>query len=361
MSFLETFALKNSTIMWIFSERDAINTNPDYQRMGGIWTREKKRLLIDSIINDYDLPKIYFHEYPRQRAIETGRKYAIIDGRQRLETIWEFMEDRLSLADDIEFQRDPSIDLSGLLYSDLGQRYPKLKIQFDSFVLPIVGVRTEDDDTDMIEEMFSRLNEAVPLNAAEKRNAIGGDFIEAIRRVAEHTFFGTRVGFRNTRYQFREVAARMLLTEFNLVNHSRVIDTKKVWLDQLARELKAGKTKEVERTAVSVGAVLDSMVPVFQNRDDLLRAQGMMTIYYLVFRNAAEKGTLGDFDRQRFLEFRNAVSVNRSVAEEEYVNADFQLLEFDRLNQQGTNDASNIVARVRILCNWLKLPGPDIS
>ena len=135
MRFLETFALKNSTIMWIFSERGAINTNPDYQRMGGIWTREKRCLLIDSIINDYDLPKIYFHEYTRERAIATGHKYAIIDGRQRLETIWQFMDDGLALSDDFEFQRDPTIELGGLLYSDLGQRYPKLKIQFDSFVL----------------------------------------------------------------------------------------------------------------------------------------------------------------------------------------------------------------------------------
>ncbi len=361
MSFLETFTLKNSTIMWIFSERDAIDTNPDYQRMGGIWPREKRRLLIDSIINDYDLPKIYFHEYTRERAIEAGHKYAIIDGRQRLETIWQFMDDELALSDDIELQRDPTIELAGLLYSDLGQRYPKLKIQFDSFVLPIVGVRTDDGDTEMIEEMFSRLNEAVPLNAAEKRNAIGGDFVLAIRRVAEHSFFRTRVGFRNTRYQFLEVAARMLLTEFNLANHGRVLDTKKVWLDQIARDLRADKAPAVERTEAGVRAVLDKMMPVFQNRDHLLQAQGMMTIYYLVFRNAAAKGTLDKLDRRGFLEFRRAVSANRSAAEEDYVKAEFRLLEFDRLNQQGTNDASNILARVRILCDWLGLPGTDVS
>lgn len=361
MRFLETFTLKNSTIMWIFSERDAIDTNPDYQRMGGIWTHEKRCLLIDSIINDYDLPKIYFHEYTREKAIRTGHKYAIIDGRQRLETIWQFMDDKLALSDDIELQRDPTIELGGLLYSDLGQRHPKLKIQFDSFVLPIIGVRTDDGDTEMIEEMFSRLNEAVPLNAAEKRNAIGGDFVLAIRRVAEHSFFRTRVRFGNTRYQFREVAARMLLTEFNLANHNRVLDTKKVWIDQIAKDLREDNTQAVVRTEAGVCAVLDKMMPVFQNRDQLLQAQGMMTIYYLVFRNAAEKGTVDNLDRQRFLEFKRAVSENRSVAEENYVEADFRLLEFDRLNQQGTNDASNILARVSILCDWLGLLDSDTS
>ena len=354
MSFLETFALKNSTIMWIFSERDAIDTNPDYQRMGGIWTSEKRCLLIDSILNDYDLPKIYFHEYPRERAIETGFRFAIIDGRQRLETIWQFMDDNLALSQDIELQRDPKINVAGLRYSELAERYPKIRIQFDSFVLPIVGVRTAEGDIDLIEEMFSRLNEAVPLNAAEKRNAIGGDFIAAIRRISEHSFFCSRVRFPNTRYRYLEVAARMLLTEFNLVKHGRVLDTKKVWLDQLARDLRVDRTTEVDRTEAGVNEILDHMAPIFRNRDELLQAQGMMTVYYLLFREAAKRGSLDQLVREKLLEFRHAVAKNRSVAQDNYVNADFRLLEFDRLNQQGTNDASNILARVRILGDWLQ-------
>ena len=47
MSYVETSALKNSTIMFLYSERDQINLSPVYQRMGDVWTREKKRLLID--------------------------------------------------------------------------------------------------------------------------------------------------------------------------------------------------------------------------------------------------------------------------------------------------------------------------
>ncbi len=62
----------------------------------------------------------------------------------------------------------------------------------------------ETDDLDLIEEMFSRLNEAVPLNAAEKRNAFGGPMAKAIRDVAEHQFFNSLVAFSNRRYQHRE-------------------------------------------------------------------------------------------------------------------------------------------------------------
>ena len=353
MTFIETHELKNSTIMWIFSEREEIETNPHYQRMGGVWTIEKRRLLIDSIINNYDLPKIYFHEFSRGKAKETGFKYAIIDGRQRLETIWQFMDDDLSLSDDVSVHRDPTANLNGLRYSDIAKEYPKLKIQFDSFVLPIISVRTDDDDVDLIEDMFSRLNEAVPLNAAEKRNAFGGEFVEAIRRVSIHPFFREYVRFTNSRYQHREVAARMLLTEYNVAEHGRVIDTKKVWLDQIARDFKTGHSVDIQRMEAGVTEVLANMLSVFQRKDELLQAQGIMVVYFLVFRNAMANEETTKVTRRKFLKFRKEIADNRAIAEEDYVTSKFELLEFDRLNQQGTNDASNIAARVRILSEYL--------
>ena len=62
MSYIETFPVQHSTILSTYSERDEIIVNPEYQRKGGVWTTEKKQLLIDSILNKYDIPKIYFHQ-----------------------------------------------------------------------------------------------------------------------------------------------------------------------------------------------------------------------------------------------------------------------------------------------------------
>lgn len=358
MGFIETHELKNSTIMLIFSERDEIKTDPEYQRMGGVWTLEKRRLLIDSILNDYDLPKIYFHEFSREKATETGFNYAIIDGRQRLETIWQFMNDKFSLSGDVMYQKDPEIDLRGLRYSDLAKEYPRIKIKFDSFVLPIVTVRTEDEDLDLIEDMFSRLNEAVPLNAAEKRNAFGGDFVDAIRETAAHEFFLDRVRFSNTRFQHREVAARLLLTEHSLRTRKKLIDTKKIYLDQLARDLSSGLTEQVEEIREGVSDVLDVMAMEFHQRDELLQAQGIMVVYFLVFRKALRDGVLGEVTRNKLIRFREELKVNRETAEIDYAASKFELLEFDRLNQQGTNDASSIAERFRVLGEYLGIVEP---
>ena len=106
MSYVETSILKNSTIMLLYSERSEINMSPEYQRMGGVWTTEKRRLLIDSILNDYDLPKIYFHALSPDEVSKSGFRFAVIDGRQRLEAIWGFMDGEFTLASDFEYQRD---------------------------------------------------------------------------------------------------------------------------------------------------------------------------------------------------------------------------------------------------------------
>ena len=111
MSYLETNPMKNSSIMWLYSERDKIQTDPDYQRNGGVWTLAKRQLLIDSILNDYDQPKIYLHEL--SNISNSNFDYAVIDGRQRLETIWHFMDDGFKLADDFEIKKNPDLRLEG--------------------------------------------------------------------------------------------------------------------------------------------------------------------------------------------------------------------------------------------------------
>lgn len=351
MSYIETFPLQHSTILRIYSESDEIETSPEYQRNGGIWTPEKKQLLIDSIINNYDIPKIYFHQFSRDERAKIGKSYSIIDGKQRLETIWSFIKNEFKLSDDFDYQDDESIKIAGMSYNDIAQEHPKLKIKFDSFVLPIVCVLT--DDFDLIEDMFSRLNEAAPLNSAEKRNAYGGDMVRAIREISNLKLFTEKVKFRNNRYQHFEIAARYLLVETSNYENSKLIDTKKVYLDAMAKKYKAGQTTLVNSFRDTVKEIVELMAKTFINQDNLLRTQGIMVVYYLLFKKALETGTT--INRIDLQDFDESVKRNRINAEKNYEGADFELLEFDRLSQYGTNDVSNIKEKFRILSEYLKL------
>ncbi len=350
MSYIETFPVQHSTILSIYSEKDEIVVDPEYQRKGGVWTLEKKQLLIDSILNKYDIPKIYFHQFERKERAKTGKLFAIIDGKQRLETIWGFIDGNFCLSDDFEYQDNPDLKLAGLSYKDLGNEHPKIKIRFDSFVLPIIAVLT--DDIDLIEDMFFRLNEAVPLNSAEKRNAFGGDMVAAIRDLANTKFFTKKVKFKNTRYQHYEVAARFLLVETAQLESKKLIDTKKVYLDAMAKNYKKGKSKVVQSITSTVKSTLDKMSECFTNQDNLLRTQGSMVMYYLLFKWADENNI--DIKRSKLIKFENEIKVNRKLAEDSYEEANYDYLEYDRLSQHGTNDVSNIKERFRIVKEYIE-------
>ncbi len=45
----------------IYGIKDRIDTNPDLQRPA-VWGQSQKQLLIDSILRDYDIPKIYWRK-----------------------------------------------------------------------------------------------------------------------------------------------------------------------------------------------------------------------------------------------------------------------------------------------------------
>ncbi|MFM1704146.1 DUF262 domain-containing protein [Aeromonas salmonicida] len=347
MSYIDPHFMEHSTVFSVYSERDAILVNPDYQRNGDVWTLEKKQLLIDSIINRYDIPKIYFHKFERSEARKTGHEYAIIDGRQRLEAIWQFIDGKFALREDITYLRDPSIRIGGLTYNDLNSKHSKIKNRFDSTNLPIVVIET--DDIELIEDMFSRLNEASPLNAAEKRNAYGGDVVAAINKISKKDFFKQKVKFSNRRYQHKEVAVRLLFLQHCLESMPRLYDTKKVYLDRFAKDYKSADKSYVSKIFKKCNDTLSSLESIFIDNDPLLSSQSVIPIYYLTYQKLLEQNPLNTFTRGKLIKFNKAREENRILASDDITKADFELLEFDRMSQQGTNDAASIRDRVTIL------------
>ena len=355
MATIKTYPMQNSAILRLNAEKEEINTSPEYQREGDIWTKEKKQLLVDSVLNDFDIPKIYFHALPSNQKEEQGNKftYAIIDGRQRLEAIWGFVKGDFALAADFSFLEESDIEAGGMTYGDLAKHYPKLKIRFDSFNLPIVIIEAEN--MDLIEDMFSRLNEAVPLNAAEKRNAIGGEMATVIREVSSHSFFATKVSFKNTRYQHMEVAAKLLFIEESIRDQQRIIDTKKPYLDDMVIRCKQGNSKKINELKENVILVLNFLLGIFEDSDSLLRTQTPVPIYYLVAKDVIRAKEDEKLSRQRLIQFYQDLRENRQIAENDIAKANYEMLEYDRMTQQGSNDSISIRERVRILEEYLKI------
>lgn len=353
MAYIETSSLETN-ILLLYSEKDEIIINPEYQRNGEIWNLEKRQLLMDSIINRYDIPKIYFEKLPKDEKSSSEKKYAIIDGRQRLEAIWDFIDGKYALADDFEYLKDEKIKAGGMTYSDLAKKYPKLKIKLDAIPLPIVTIET--DDRELIEDMFSRLNEAVPLNAAEKRNALGGVVAKIVTKTSLHKFFKDKVNFSNKRYQHKEAAVKILFLVHSLTTgKKKVVDTKKIYLDDFVKSNKTKAESDFSAITKNVTSILDEMHKLFINKDPLLKAQGTFPVYFLLVRDYMQEKKIAKFSRDLLIKFRERLEKNRKKAEKNIASAEFELLEYDRLSQQGTNDASSIVTRLDILKTHLPI------
>jgi hypothetical protein len=339
----EITELRNCTVWSLYRMRDRIQLDPDYQRMSDIWTLDKRQLLIDTILNEFDIPKLYLHKF--SAPLKKGGKtydYAIIDGKQRLETMWSFIDGGLALPKDFEYFRDAQTKAGDMTYSELGKEYPDLKVQFDSFQLTSVCIET--DELEMIEEMFSRLNESAPLAAPEKRNAYGGPLPVAIRKLAAATFFKTKLPFPNKRYRHFDLATKFLLTE----DKGKVVDTKKVYLDEFVQE-HATETRNIMPASLKKAKInVGRMEKIFTQKDPLLRQVGMVVLYYHLFRIAYEKGWEKKITRKGLADFELLREANRKKAEKDIAKANYDLIEFDRYSQ-SPNDGYAIKFRLVIL------------
>jgi hypothetical protein len=291
-----------------------IDFAPSYQRQSDIWGSSKQQLFVDSLINGYDIPKLYFHDLSwRQKG--PRKRYAIIDGKQRLDAIHAFIEGGLELSDEFEdVEQDVPDDAqraAGLNYKGLSAKYPALKSRFDQAELPIVLVQT--DDLEVIEEMFSRLNEAVPLNAPEKRNALGGPLPTQIRRLARESCFLSRLAFPNARYRHLDLATKFLYIE----HKAGLADLKKRALDDFVRQFKSQRLASRAEELFRLSSIsLKRMSSIFVESDPLLASVGMITIYYQLFRKASAQHWLAEIKRDALVKFEDERAQNRALVKE---------------------------------------------
>ena len=179
-----------------------INLQPSYQR-GAVWSRPQKQLLIDSILRDLDIPKIYLREIDDDTFDEEA-----VDGQQRLTAIYEFFNDKFSLSKDAD-----DLDESHVIRSKkFGDLHEDAKDIFEAYELTVVLLRKSTEEE--VEEMFLRLQNGTTLSAAEKRNAMKGKMKEFVREMAKHPFFGS-CGFKNYRFAHDHVAAQMIKVALN--------------------------------------------------------------------------------------------------------------------------------------------------
>jgi len=146
----------NDFIEW--DDRGQLEISPKFQRRS-VWSPQAKSYLIDTILNDKPLPKLFIRATTDPKTKKTTRE--IVDGQQRIRAILSFVKDgfRISKVHNEEF--------GGKLYSELPDDVQGAFLKYELSVDLLLDVQDRD-----ILDIFARLNTySVSLNKQELFNA----------------------------------------------------------------------------------------------------------------------------------------------------------------------------------------------
>ena len=329
----------------LYGLRHKIDPTPDYQRPP-VWTRKQKQLLIDTILRGFDVPKMYWQRISNNHQHE----FDVVDGQQRLRTLWEFCGGEFPLAKDA----DPvgKTEIAGKRYDDLDF---DLRSNIDIYALDVVivedAVQTEDEDE--VRDMFLRLQNGTTLKAQEKRNAMSGKMRDFVKDVAGHPFF-ENCKFSNSRFTFDHVASQMICLEIAGGPTSvRDSDLNRMYLDNIQFDTNGRVPRKVFR-------VLDYLQRAFPEKTPELERYNSIILYCLastLIERYVYDGTESDLAAW-FIDFESGRRANDDLDED---NRDPSLIEYKRLTSYSTDAEESIRGRLEFVERLFFSAFPDLE
>jgi hypothetical protein len=279
--------MKRTVKSWRLEDLDkerARITFPEFQREKQLWSVEKKRLLIDSIMRDIDIPKLYFY-------LNDKKEFEVIDGQQRLWAIWDYFGDQYAY----EINDKPRT------FSQLNGEQATLK----NYKLEITII--EEADEEYLREMFLRLQFGLLLNTGEKLHALSGAMKDYVFNELVQEPFITNLSIPNRRYARETLCAQICINSFTRAKvevfaRTRYEDLRDFFIEY---EHPTGKNLTFFRSqSKRIAVVLHGLWSCFQEQTVGLRSRAYILSIYLLYEEiAGPEGELSSKDRTAFSTF----------------------------------------------------------
>ncbi|MBS7565085.1 DUF262 domain-containing protein [Mucilaginibacter sp. Bleaf8] len=172
-------------------EKNIIKLDPEYQRRHR-WDDKTSSRLIESLILNIPIPTIYISQDIDVDAEthDEEYRYSVIDGQQRLTSIYNFLKDKYPLAG-----LDTLEELNGCFHRDLP---PFLIRRLEERTVKCLRIDSTLDAQVKI-DIFERLNSgSIKLEAQELRNAVyGGKFNTLCKKLSTNSNYRTLLQIDN--------------------------------------------------------------------------------------------------------------------------------------------------------------------
>lgn len=154
-------------------KRQQLELDPPYQRRS-VWTDRFRKEFITTVLLNYPCPAIFLYE---EISTDGTFIYKVVDGKQRLMTLFDFVSNNLSISED-----HPNHILRGKYFPELDDD-KKLQVWRYSFSVEFVAQENES----IINDIFNRINKNVAkLTHQELRHArFSGLFISCAEDLAQ--------------------------------------------------------------------------------------------------------------------------------------------------------------------------------
>ena len=238
------------------------------QRQSGQWDgdRLKKSLLIHSILANYPVPPVYCL---KEAISEKDYSYSILDGKQRLTTIFDFIDGRYPLDTET-----PAVTIEDAVYELGGKYFTDLDIECQQellrFKFTIYGF--EDADDDLIEEIFFRLNNSTPLSKPQKAMPLCGvENAKFIKSILSDRFFSEICQFSALQRRKSDDMCTLLQGMMLLDNRYEGYEFSSISADEIMRYAASIKNNYSEEQKNRLYDIIDYLEKVFPEKDKMLK------------------------------------------------------------------------------------------
>lgn len=204
------------TVETIFTqmEKGNFNLTPEFQRRDA-WDNVKKSRLIESLLLGFPIPNLVLTVGKEGKS---ANKFIVIDGKQRLLAIQQFLKNEYSLSNLANYD-----EFNNKYYKDLPEDY---KDKLDNYSIRSTVI-TNWVDSAILYSIFYRLNSgSLPLSAQELRKAlIGSEFINHVEEflennIQEKEFTSLFKTATDKRMKDTELVLRFMAFQKNLNNYN---------------------------------------------------------------------------------------------------------------------------------------------
>lgn len=214
-------SLEKASIVWSAKQlsgmikNEKINFEHIIQR-SYCWEKARKSALIESMIIGYPIPPVFAKRMEDGTGKRGSNIYYIMDGKQRLSTVKEFLNDEFALTDiepvtyfDADEDKEVEINISGCKFSELPDGLKDL-LNTATFNITYFDNLTKEEER----ELFKRLNAGKPLSAKNKTLASAKN-IEELLDVGSHELFDKMLSSKAKENKNQAVIVAKILTMLN--------------------------------------------------------------------------------------------------------------------------------------------------